>query len=269
MKKNYTICIYINEFFHRSLYLFLNIFILALIFLYKYDTLFFIKAFPVILSKKKFISTSVTELLELWWSLVLSNIILFTWPLFTLQLSYFLRTGFYKFQLYFLNIICKKTFIIYFLLLSNYYFFIFPIILHVLFLWSSKNNVFTPLMFLEIKPNILSYINWISELQYLLSFFTLLSVFYAVNLILSEKPYCLLDKIKNYKRILLFLFILFLFILCPPDLIFNIFIPFFSFLILECLYFLSCFNIINKIKYKNAHIKTVTKKFTKKVKIKK
>nr|YP_009988357.1 SecY-independent transporter protein [Gelidiella flabella]QNM39633.1 SecY-independent transporter protein [Gelidiella flabella] len=248
VKKNQPVYIYLNELLYRSFYIFLNVIIIALLFFYKYDVLFFIKTFPVILVKKKFIVTGVTELIELWWFLILSNTSVIIWPFFTVQVSCFLKAGLYKFQFYLISTVYRWIFTVYFVLSTFYYFIACPLILHILFFWGVGKDNYTPFMFLEIQPNVLKYINWISEFHCLLGFITMVSIFYSIHLTLSKNPYYLFVKAKNYKKIILFLFILFLFILFPSDFFFNIFIPSLTFMGLECLHLFLCFNLINKIK---------------------
>nr|QNM39587.1 SecY-independent transporter protein [Gelidiella fanii] len=249
MGKIWSVYIYIDELFYRSLYLLLSGTAIFLIFLYKFDALFFIKIFPVLIAKKKFISTGITELIELWWALIVSNTILMAWPFFALQLGCFLKTGFYRFQVYLLNTFYKKAFVNYYIFLISYYFLIFPMILQTLFSLGVESKGFHPFKFLEIQPNILKFISLISNFQYLLGYTILISIFYFSNLLLLKDPFYLFIKTKRYKKSILFLFILFLFILFPSDCSLNVFLPFLNFIALECLHFLSCFNLINKVKY--------------------
>nr|YP_009988311.1 SecY-independent transporter protein [Gelidiella acerosa]QNM39449.1 SecY-independent transporter protein [Gelidiella acerosa] len=248
MRKGLSFYIYINELFYRILYLLFNGITILLILLYKYDTLFFIKIFPVLVAKKRFISTGIAELIELWWVLLLSSTILISWPFFTLQLGYFLKTGLYRFQFYVLNTFNKKAFVNYYIFLIIYYFLIFPFILQILFSWGARDINFNPFKFLEIQPNILEFINLISNLQYLTGYVVLINLFYLLNLSLLKNPHHLFTMIEKYKQSILFLFILFLFILFPSDFLLNFFTPFLNFILLESLHLFSCFNLINKIK---------------------
>nr|YP_009317644.1 SecY-independent transporter protein [Pterocladiella musciformis]AOX49096.1 SecY-independent transporter protein [Pterocladiella musciformis] len=223
----------------------LSLFIIAW---YRMNSIILIEIFPFLVFKKKFITTEITNLFELFWLNSISITLLFTLPFLIFQLIYFFKSSWHNYQFIFIKyffqwilIICSiMIFFIYYKILPNVLFFF--VKLEDSFNWNNTALVF------ETQLNILFYTAWIIELHYFINFWSLVLFCYFYNMFLITNLASNYKFIKIYRRYILFSFILFSFIILPPEFILQLIMFCLSYLIADFVFLFFCFKLINNLK---------------------
>nr|YP_009546483.1 SecY-independent transporter protein [Gelidium kathyanniae]AYO27831.1 SecY-independent transporter protein [Gelidium kathyanniae] len=258
----FPIDVYSNELFYRTCYVFISLVFTVLVIVNKFEVIILIEIIPFIYLGKKFTVVEITDLIELLWFLIFSVSFLTLWPFIIFHLNQFFKSSWYSYQIHYIKSIFKQFFFISAFSWALNYFGILPNILQLLIeLKPTDNNQLGVLLTLDIQLNLLKYIIWVVEFQYLVNF-VMLNV--AFCLIFSKFFWTLSLKyylIANYRKIILFCVTFILYLILPPDIIFQILIFILSFLLFESLYFFLCLRVTNQIiEQIYANFKTITKK---------
>nr|YP_009317575.1 SecY-independent transporter protein [Gelidium sinicola]AOX49027.1 SecY-independent transporter protein [Gelidium sinicola] len=240
--------VYSNEFFYRICYVFISLMLTVSIIVNKFETIILIEIIPFIYFGKKFTVVEITDLIELLWFLISSISFLTLWPFIIFHLNQFFKPSWYIYQLYYINFTFKQFFFISGFSWALNYFEILPNILQLLIeLKPTGTDRLEALLTLDIQLNLLKYIVWVVEFQYLVNFIMLNITFCLIfsNLFwtLSLKYYL----IANYRKVILFCIVVILCLLLPSDIIFQTLIFILFFLLFEFLYFSLCLKVTNQI----------------------
>nr|YP_009317506.1 SecY-independent transporter protein [Gelidium galapagense]AOX48958.1 SecY-independent transporter protein [Gelidium galapagense] len=258
----FPINVYSNELFYRICYVFISLVFAVLIIVNKFEVIILIETIPFIYSGKKFTVVEITDLIELLWFLIFSVSFLTLWPFIIFHLNQFFKPSWYLYQIHYIKSIFKQFFFISVFSWTLTYFEILPNILQLLIeLKPTSSNQLGALLTLDIQLNLLKYIVWVAEFQYLANF-VMLNI--AFCLIFSKFFWTLSLKyylITNYRKIILFCVTFVLYIMLPSYIIFQVLIFILSFLLFESLYFFLCLRVTNQIiEQTYAYFKTTTKK---------
>ncbi len=238
--------LYSKEVTYRLFYIFFSFSLCFFISFFNIEHLLLFETYPFSkFSKKKFIVTNTTELINTIFSLVTSTSLSAVAPLFFYQLYQFSKPSWYRYQFhFFINLLTSSFFIFYFSLLFCY-FVILPCFIEFLIQWEMKN--YNSILSIEVEFKILNYISWTLEFRYffcLLNFYFLLLIVNALTFISSFKIY---NLIKLYRKQIAFLNILFLFFIFPSDLLTQFFIIFSIVIFYESFFFFLCFKTQSKL----------------------
>ena len=244
--------LYYFELKKKTLYLGLSFSLCFLVSSYNFYLLFLLSSFPFLQAfHQKFILTSTLDLLELFWFLLLNFCFFFTLPLFIYQTFCFFKSSFYAYQI---NLLRLNIILICLSFLVNLFIcwvLLTPITLKFLMNWSILNQDYG-LFLIEIELKVLNYSYWVLSFQSMFLNFTnlvcliTLQIYYLIEL---ERIYFFM---KKYKKIIIFLTVLSLFLFSSSSVLFQFIVISFSWLIFEISFLLLCFKLQNS-KYLNAN----------------
>nr|YP_009546260.1 SecY-independent transporter protein [Gelidium gabrielsonii]AYO27608.1 SecY-independent transporter protein [Gelidium gabrielsonii] len=257
----FPIAVYSNELFYRICYVVISLVLIILIIINKFEVVILIEVIPLIYLDKKFTVVEVTDLIELLWFLIFSVSLLTLWPFIIFHLNQFFKSSWYMYQIYYIKFFLKQFFLVCVFSWVLNYFVILPNMLHLLIELKSSSNQFWILLTIDIQLNLLKYVVWVVEFQYLVNFVTLNTVFCLVSSKLFWTLNLKYDLIVNYRKLILFFFIFILYLMLPPDIIFQTLVFILFYLLFEFLYFFLCLKVTNQIIGQiYANFKTIIKK---------
>jgi Sec-independent protein secretion pathway component TatC len=236
----YPLNIYIKEILWRIYYCILGLVAIFIISFYYIELIFLFEIFPFIkLSHKKFIATHITELFDSVLQTCFSMVSINGFPLVTYHIFTFFISSWFNYQI---------TLMRYYLLFLSFSFF-FSFSFTNIFLLPKMFSFFTQwetvqknvMVHVGLETRIFLYTQWINCTYNSISFFCSLLLLFLFLILLFITPLKLYFFTKLYKKQILFAIILVLFILLPPDLWVQLLLVFSSFLLLELLFFMSCF----------------------------
>lgn len=240
--------VYLKDLLNRVVYiLFSYFFCLTLIFTH-INIIFLFETFPFlsILINKRFIFTQVTQVFNLVWFCCFFFSSIFTFPLVSYHLKCFFSSSWYKYQVNLYNKVLNGFGSLFLISYVSTHFIIIPNLLMFLLCWEIKDK--NSLLQIEAEISLLFYVVWSLNLK--LIFSLIFSIFLLTLLTFSiflkiTNLYKLTIKSKN---IIIFVFICFLFLFIPPDLILQFFWTIASYLVMEFFFFLICTKLYNNIK---------------------
>nr|YP_009488826.1 protein translocase subunit SecY [Grateloupia filicina]AWD77497.1 protein translocase subunit SecY [Grateloupia filicina] len=240
----------------RFTYVFISFTLCSIISIYNINWLLLVLTYPFLkFFTKKFITTHVTDLFDVIWTLTNSISFLFILPLTFYQLLSFFKSGWYAYQI---NILKTSYYYIYttlsFITILCYTIFL-PSTLNFLVYWEKieQNN---SLLIIDTEFRILNFVHWVLNFQYsftFLIFLYLLIVFLLWTLIKPIKVYL---AIKSYRKQLSFYSLVLLFLLSPPEIFLQFYLIFFVITFYEAVFFFVCYKISNSNEY--AYDKSIT-----------
>nr|AYR06683.1 preprotein translocase subunit SecY [Rhodogorgon sp.] len=231
--------IYTEELLMRIIYILISYVICLLIFFKYINFIFLFEVYPfIVISYKKFISTQVTDLLNTVWLLIFFMSSIFTFPLTSYHISFFLLPSWYSYQFELFEKLIYGTYFFSFFFFFLFHFKILPEILSFLSYWEMKDS--GSLLKIEIEARILLYVKWILNISFIFSYtistlgFLLLSSIYLIKT--SNFYYFLQTK----KKVMIFFTVFIMFIFLPPDFFSQITLIFFIIFFYEVLFIIVC-----------------------------
>ena len=243
-RKTRLIQFYVIEVYFRFFYFFISFFLCIIISFYYIELLLLIETYPFLeFSRKKFIVTHTTDLINMVWSLIISTSFFMVFPTFFYQLIQFSKASWYLYQLKFCNKLFIIPLIIYYFSIIICYFKLFPLLLEFLIQWQLLYS--KTFLNIVIELRILDYISWILSLRYCFCFLIYIFVLLLINLLVFVFIKNVYWILKFHRHKFCFLNIFSLFILAPPDILLQFFIILFCFIFYEIIFFIICYKIYN------------------------
>lgn len=243
----YPLNIYFKELLWRIFYCVLGLITVFTISFYYVELIFLFEISPFIkLSHKKFIATHITELFDSVLQTCFFMASINGFPLITYHILTFFVSCWFNYQI---TLIRYYLLFLFSSLLFSFSFtniFLLPKMFNFFAQWETVQK--NAILHVGLETRIYLYIQWTNCTYSSISFFCLLLLVLLFLVLLFITPFRLYLFIKLYKKQTLFIVILVLFILLPPDLWVQSFLVFISFLLLELLFFMSCFR-FNRTKY--------------------
>nr|AYR06602.1 preprotein translocase subunit SecY [Lithothamnion sp.] len=253
--------LYIFELIIRIFYILFSYCLCLIIIFLNIDILFLFETYPFAsVVNNRFISTCVTDFIDVIWTLSVFTSIIFTLPLLVYHLGSFFYNSWYTYQINFYRKLVLTSLLIflfiYFIIHNN----ILPSIFSFFLYWEITEE--SSLLRIEAETRILSYIDWILLLKLIFSFLISLG-FFILSIFLSFfKVKYIHGFFKFNKGILIYFSIFLFFLITPPDFFLQLFIIFFNLIFFNLIfffYFVWNFTKIITI-YKNAYFTSITKK---------
>nr|YP_009445910.1 Sec-independent protein translocase component TatC [Eucheuma denticulatum]ATX68852.1 Sec-independent protein translocase component TatC [Eucheuma denticulatum] len=248
--------VYAIELFYRFLHIAFGFMICLVLSFLKIDTVLLLKIYPFLkFSKETLLATKVTDLIDVVWTLSLNVSFLFIYPLFLYHLVTFLKTSFQKCQNYVLFRVLSLTAIIYVIIFYFLHSYVVPSVFNFLLSW--KLNSFQNLLNIKTELRIIDYVDWILLTGFLISSIIYCLTTFLLKFLIIIDLNVIYNRIKKWKKQVLFFLIFLLFLLFPSDIHLQFSLLFISFLSTEFIFLFVCYIIKNS---KNANYTTITKK---------
>nr|WOA02302.1 Sec-independent protein translocase component TatC [Gloiopeltis furcata] len=236
--------VYIKEIYYRCLYVFVSFSFSVCVSFWYTQSLFLLQTYPLLkLSDGRFIATQVTELVDTTWVLVLATALNITFPVFLYQIIQFSKSGWYSYQLYFVQKLFAFSIFFHWLFLYFCYAYLFPGILAFLSQWEISQPGSTLNVSVEFK--IMSYINWILAVWYCLSTSVGLLGTCMLHIIFLSQPQNVYKVFKLFKKQILFVTLVLFLSTSFSSLIFQVYCIFLIFVSYELIFFFSCYRSCN------------------------
>nr|WDA66145.1 preprotein translocase subunit SecY [Lithothamnion corallioides] len=231
--------IYFYELVIRSLYIFFSYCICLVILFLNIEILFLFEIYPFMnITNNRFISTRLTDFVDVVWTLSAFMSTLFVLPLFVYHINSFFYNSWYTYQINFFKKLIRISIIsfliTYFIIHNNLLSSIFTFFLY----WEITEE--SSLLRIEAETTILSYMNWILFFKSLFSFLFSLGLFNLLILLNFIKIKYIHKYFKLYKNIFIYLFIFLSFLITPPDLFLQLFIILFNLILFNLILFILC-----------------------------
>ena len=242
--------IYFKDVLNRITYIFLSYLCCIAVLLNHINTVFLFEALPFLftLSNKRFIFTQTIELFNLVWFCCIFLSSIFIFPLVSYHINLFFISSWHNYQ----SSLYNKLIHFYFTLFILFYFIIhFNLISNLivfLFHWETIDK--SSLLKIEAEISLFYYIIWSTNLKFALALslafgsLVLLIVFSFLDTISLYKV------VYNYKKIIVFILLCFIFLFIPPDFLIQIFITIINYLAIEFLFLLVCIRLSHNINKK-------------------
>nr|AVK39573.1 Sec-independent protein translocase [Sheathia arcuata] len=238
----YPLIIYFKEIFWRIFYCILSLILIVIISFYYIEFIFLFELYPLIkLSHKKFIATHITELFDSVLQMCFFMISINGFPLIAYHIFTFFKSSWFNYQI---TLVWRYLFILLILVYLSFFFtniFLLPQMYNFFTQWEMFQE--SKILHISLEARIYLYLQWINCTYNSISFFFSLSLIILFLILLFLPPYKFYLFIKLYKKQILFIQILILFILSPPDFWVQVFLVFASSLLLEFFFFISCFRV--------------------------
>jgi sec-independent protein translocase protein TatC len=224
---------YVKELFYRLQYLLISFFVLFVLF-YSYKNLLFLGITSSILTKTKkigfdsFIYTHPAELLNIYFNLIFLFSLICLMPYILWQILDFLKSSLYKHEY---KKMCKNLFFLFcYLITTNVccFFFLFPSIWNFVGNFNESAKKFDEVLKIFFEPKMQEYFNFILDFLYVINASI---IFFLTILILIS--FCGLKKIIYWKKLFIFINIMFATLLSPPDVYSQLFILMFLTILFE------------------------------------
>lgn len=236
----YPLNIYFKEILWRTFYCTLSLILIFIVSFHYIEFIFLFEIFPLIkLSHKKFIATHITELFDSVLQTCFFMLSINGFPLIAYHILAFFISGWFNYQV----ILMWRYLLVLLLFVSSSFLFTNVYLLPKVFNFFTQWEIFqeNTILHISLEARIYLYLQWINRMYNSISFFFSISLIILFLILLFVLPYKLYLFIKLHKKQILFMQILVLFTLSPPDFWIQLFLIFTSSLLLEIFFFLSCF----------------------------
>ena len=232
--------IYFKEILWRVFYCILSLILVFTVSFHYIEFIFLFEIFPLIrLSHQKFIATHITELFDSVLQTCFFMVSINGFPLISYHILTFFTSGWFNYQV---TLMWRYLFILLLFVFLSFLFtniFLLPKVFNFFTQWEifQENKI----LHISLEARIYLYLQWINRIYNSISFFFSLSLIILFLILLFVPPYKFYSFIKLCKKQILFIQILLLFVLSPPDFWVQLLLIFTSSLFLELSFFISCF----------------------------
>lgn len=240
--------IYLIDFSLKFFYNLISyVFCLSIIF-FHINTIFLFETIPLLenLVIKRLILTKITQLFNSIWFTSIFWSFFFTFPLTFYYIKVFFISGWYNYQLKFFI----KSFFIFLLTFFILYFLnqiiLIPAIISFFLYWEVTD--LNSLLRIEAEISIFYYVLWSLTFKFNFTFIltNILYFFWLIFKFISIKK--LYNLIYQYKKIFVFLFLCFFFIVIPPDFIIQFLATIFFYIFFDFIFLWICIKLYVKLK---------------------
>nr|UAT97958.1 preprotein translocase subunit SecY [Ahnfeltia fastigiata] len=239
LSKTFPVNIYITELFFRVFYICISFILCAIILFYHVDLILLLETYPFLkLSHKKFIAIQVTDLFDT--ACVLCVWFAFTavFPLVCYQTYSFLRASWYKYQIILFKELCLCVWFAFLASISIFHASLLPRVLEFFSQWEMRGNHL--FLQVEVESRISLYIYWILSFQCFFGYLTYTFLFLLVNLFYLVDTTSFYKLLKTYRKQGIFVTIVLIFFLAPPEPSLQLFLVLIVILLYELLFLFSC-----------------------------
>jgi sec-independent protein translocase protein TatC len=238
----YASNIYLREIQWRFFYVLFSLFLAFCTTLYFIDSFLLFETYPLVkIEHKKFIATHITELFNSIIQFCFFVSYVSSFPVFSYHTYKFFSPSFYSYQLqiikFYIVMVCSiwvfSSFLTYKIMLPTLFSFFIQ--------WETQ--LIDSLFLLKLEARIQDYLTWVNRIYNLVNVFIQFFCYLLTLLFTLCNTNVSFHFFKLYRKHFIFLVLLFLYILLPPDFPLQIFIVIIVSILSECIFFILCFRL--------------------------